>query len=307
MVILTLFIVILVILLVFLLTGFYFYRVAFFPRRYNRAEVIRMEVEHGKIASFDQFNAWPHAEISIQSPYGYTLKGFYFPLEGSKKTIIFNHGITITLFGSAKYMPVFRERGYNLLVYDNRRHGESGGTFSSFGFFEKYDLKAVVDWAMQQLGPGGLVGTHGESLGAAITLLHAAIDPRIAFAISDCSYADSPALFRTRMQEDYHLPAFPVVNLARLFGKTLLGFDCALSSPIRYISTVQTPILFIHGEKDTYIPCQMSQDLFNAKTTGPRRLYRVPGAGHAYAHSTNPIEYDHQVNAFLDDFVIEPA
>jgi fermentation-respiration switch protein FrsA (DUF1100 family) len=71
------------------------------------------------------------------------------------------------------------------------------------------------------------------------------------------------------------------------------------------MSTVTTPILFIHGQNDTYIPPQMSQDLFNAKTQGDRRLYLVPGAGHAYACSTDAREYERQVNAFLADFHIE--
>lgn len=296
---------------IFLLTllilpaGYYFYRIAFFPKRYTRADIIRLEVEAGKIASFDHFDAWPHSEISIQSPYGYPLKGFYFPLAGSKKTIVFSHGITITLFGSAKYMPIFRRLGYNILVYDQRRHGESGGDFCSFGFFEKFDLKSVVDWAFEKISPGGLVGTHGESLGAAITLQHAAIDPRIAFAIADCPYSDLLALFRIRLQADYHLPTFPLIPLCRLYARLLLGFDCANSSPIRGIANVKTPILFIHGENDTYIPPQMSQGLFDAKTQGVRRLYLVPGAGHAYACSADALEYERQVHAFLADIHIE--
>jgi fermentation-respiration switch protein FrsA (DUF1100 family) len=294
-----------VILLLFLAAGYYFYRIAFFPRRRSRETVMQMEIESGKIPSFDDFNTWPHTEISIQSPYGYTLKGYYFPVEGSAKTVVFSHGITITLYGSAKYMPVFRDRGYNILLYDNRSHGESGGSSCSFGYFEKFDLKVVVDWAFEQIGPGGLVGTHGESLGAAITLQHAAIDPRIAFAISDCGFSDLLALFQTRLKEDYHLPPFLILPLSRLFAIIFLGFDCALSSPVRYLSTVKTPILFIHGEKDTYIPTQMVKNLVAAKTNGPQRLYLVPGAGHAYAYSTNPIAYQNQVSAFLDDFLPE--
>lgn len=294
-----------VILSTVLAAGFYFYRVAFFPRRHSRADTIRLEIDSGKITSFDNFNIWPHTEISIRSPYGYTLKGYYFPVDGSKKTVIFSHGITITLLGSAKYMPVFRSRGYNMIVYDNRYHGESGGANCSFGYYEKHDLKAVVDWAFDKIGPGGLVGTHGESLGAAVTLQHAAVDPRIAFAIADCPFSDLRALFHARLQADYHLPGFPLLTLSRLYTRMLLGFDYHLVSPISGISSTETPVLLIHGENDSYVPTHMGEDLFATKTHGPRRLYLVPDAGHAYAYSTNPAEYDRQVNAFLDDYHIE--
>jgi len=291
----------LALLLLFFSIAFYLYRVAFFPKRYTYDETIHLEIDAGKINSFDSFNNWPHEDLTIQSPFGYTLRARYFPLEGSTKTVIFSHGITITLFGSAKYMAMFRRRGYNLFVYDNRRHGMSGGSFCSFGFFEKHDLKTMVDWVLEKTGPGSLVGTHGESLGAAITLQHAALDPRIAFAIADCPFSDLHELFKLRLKQDYHLPAFPLLDICRIYAKLLLGFDLLQSSPIRYLSSVKTPVLLIHGQEDTYILPQMSKDLYAAKTQGPRRLYLVPGAAHACAYSTSPDEYERQVNLFLDE------
>ena len=158
----------------------------------------------------------------------------------------------------------------------------------------------MVDWALSQLGPGGKVGTHGESLGAAISLHHAAIDPRISFAIADCSFSNLRELFTTRIYADYHLPAFPFVNIAGWLCSRQLGFSLEEASPISSIMQVRSPVLFIHGQEDRYIPPSMSQDLYDNKLTGVRGLYLVPGAGHADALVKDRAEYDLQVGLFLD-------
>ncbi len=80
-------------------------------------------------------------------------------------------------------------------------------------------LQILVDWAFQQLDETGIVGTHGESLGAATTLQHAAIDKRISFAIADCPFSDLTELLKYRFKEDYHLPALP-------FALTLPASSC---------------------------------------------------------------------------------
>lgn len=290
--------IIFILVLIAVFAGYYFYRVAFYPHRYKVEESYRIEVENGRFDE-QEFKSWPCEEVSIASPYGYTLYGNYFPLPGAKKTVVCSHGITYTLFGQVKYMQMFRKRGYNVLAYELRHHGRSGGPNTTFGFYEKNDLKAVVDWAFSRLGPQGKVGTQGESLGAGITLQHAAIDSRIAFAIPDCPYSDLWQLFTLRLSKDYHLPPFPLLTVADLFSQMLLGFSIHQVSPLKGIASIQAPILFVHGQKDTYIPPQMSVDMYKAKTNGLRALYLAPNAGHAQSLIENQAEYDQKVGEFL--------
>lgn len=282
-------------------TGYILYRIAFYPKRYSPFEVIKAEIDYGKLKSLDEFNSWQCVELQIDSPFGYPLSGAFYPLDGSRKTIILSHGITINRYGSVKYMALFRRLGFNILIYDNRYHGKSGGGFCSFGFFEKHDLKAVVDWVIARVGTGAFIGTHGESLGAAITLQHAAIDPRIRFAIADCGWSDLAALYRLRMHKDYHLPEFPLLQIARWYGKWLLHFDFHEASPIRTIAGVDKPVLLIHGDQDRYIPPEMSVELYNRKKSGVARLYLAKGGGHAEAYFVDPLEYERQISLFLKE------
>lgn len=59
------------------------------------------------------------------------------------------------------------------MIYDQRRHGKTGGDTTSYGYYEKFDLQAVVDWLFIEEGEDLLLGIHGESMGAATTLLYA--------------------------------------------------------------------------------------------------------------------------------------
>jgi pimeloyl-ACP methyl ester carboxylesterase len=101
------------------------------------------------------------------------------PRKNPKKAVLFFHGITWTRYGALKYEKTFREFGYGALIVDLRFHGATGGKNCSSVFHENYDARAWVDWLETELGENATIGTHGESLGAAVALQHAAIDDRV--------------------------------------------------------------------------------------------------------------------------------
>ncbi len=295
-----------VVILLFLLTGFHFARIVIYPKVTPSEEVLRKEIESGRLVEAE-YTPWAREEVRIRSPFGYDLFAIYHPLGGAQRTVVLTHGITWGLAGMIPYAALFRKRGFNVLLYDIRHHGRSGGGNTSYGYYEKQDLKTVVDWVFSRLEPGGIVGTLGLSLGAATTLQHVVIDPRITFAVSDCSFSNLTELMKTRMRADYHLPPFPLLNLTNIFVKLVAGWAFEQASPIRTIGQVETPIFFIHGQQDDYIPPQMSVDLYKAKTRGLRKLYLAPNAGHALSLATNPIEYDQQLEEFLQAVGVIPV
>jgi len=239
-------------------------------------------------------------EVWIPSLYGYQLHGIYLPLEGSHKTVVITHGIETTLFASVKYVELFRSLGFNVLIYDLRHHGSSGGKNTTFGYYEKYDLRAIVDWAFMRTGPGGLVGTMGESLGGAIAMQHAAIDTRPAFCIAASSFADFRQMLIYRFKYEFKLPVFPFLQLANFMTTIISGMSFESVSPLRDIQEISLPVLLIHGAEDRYVPAQMSKDLFEAKKKGIRSIYLAQNAGHADSFTNNKEEYTQQVRSFLE-------
>lgn len=286
-----------ILLIIFIASGFYLSAIVIYPRTRTRENTLQTECEKGNMNKED-FERLPKDEVRIRSQYGYDLHGFYFPRDNSKKTVIFCHGITYTLYGSVKYMKMFLKQGYNVLIYDHRNHGESGGSNTTFGYYEKYDLKTCTDWVFEKCGIDCIVGVHGESMGAAIALQNIAIDPRVSFCIADCSFSDLAKLLKYRLKLEFRLSAFPAFQITGFFVRLRTGMKLTDISPIREIAQVETPIFFIHGEEDMYIPTQMSIDMYNRKK-GIRKLYIAPDARHAEAVSKNAEEYDRLVEEFL--------
>jgi fermentation-respiration switch protein FrsA (DUF1100 family) len=290
--------IILLILVFFAAAGIYF------ALRILKPNVQSAELSYQKKILTDRsineyYQALVKQEVWIPSPYGYKLHGIYLSLEGSHKTVVITHGIETTLFASVKYVELFRSSGFNVLLYDLRNHGSSGGKNTTFGYYEKYDLRAVVEWAFMRTGPGGLVGTMGESLGGAISIQHAAIDSRVAFCIAASSFSDFKQLLIYRFKFEFKLPVFPFLQLANFMTAMLSGMSFDAVSPLRDIVEISLPVMLIHGADDRYIPVQMSKDLYEAKKKGIRSIYLAQNAGHADSFTVNREEYTQQVRSFL--------
>lgn len=285
-------------LLILLFSGLFFALKVIYPRVIPIEKTYQLELEKNRFTE-QEYLQWPREDIFLESPFGYSIACSFFPVAGSDKTVVISHGITYSRYGMVKYMPLFREHNFNILLYDLRNHGLSGGRNTTFGFFEKFDLRVVVDWAFERTTPDGVVGTMGESLGAATTLQHTPLDNRLAFAIADCAYSDLADLLAYRLKCDYHLPRFPLLNIANFLCMILAGLDFKKVSPIHSTKEVSIPIFWIHGQNDDYIPLQMSRDMYTAKTNGPKKFFLAPNAAHAESLIQNQVEYTRQIHEFL--------
>ncbi len=294
--------IIIIILAILLCIGYYFSKFSLYPVTKDYDETYETEVSTGY---FDDhyYKNLEKQEVYTDSDYGYKLHGIWFPNKDSKKTIIICHGYTYTLYGSIKYMDMFYKRGFNVLVYDHRYHGKSGGDYCSMGYYEKVDLKKWVTWVENKVGKDSIIGTHGESMGAATVLMHAAIDDRLSFAIADCPFESVYEQFKYRLKVEYKLPAFPFLNFANLVTRIKIKTFYKDISPIKNIENIEIPILFIHGDSDEFIPYSHTQHLYDSKK-GPKQLYFAKGADHAKSYFVDKDEYKKVVYKFLDSIEV---
>ena len=202
-------------------------------------------------------------------------------------------------FGSTKYVPAFRALGFNCILYDHRNHGESDKAPTSMGYYEARDLAAVCDYARSRFGENCVLGTHGESMGGAIVMLHTALDDRLAFCVEDCGYADLWQQLAYNVKKNCHLPAFPFLYAASGMAALRGGVRFSRVKPVEAVRHAEKlPMLFIHGAEDDFVPTQMVHEVYAAKP-GIKRLRIFPKAKHAESCNLYPQEYAQELEAFL--------
>lgn len=245
-------------------------------------------------------------KVRVNSRFGYVLEGIFIPNPTpTNKTIVFLHGIAATQNMGLHYEDMYLNNGYNLLIYDARGHGISGGPCTSWGYYEKYDLDQWIDWLLAR-NPQSIIGVHGVSMGAATALMHAALNEpskRVKFYIADSAYSDLTELIIQKLigltQPDYSFWIHIFVRYASLAAYFQSKFLYEDISPIKDITKVTTPILYLHGEADTLVPVEMSRHLYEM-TKGYRELHIFTGIKHGRAVIEKKSEYQDTVEKFLN-------
>jgi len=289
--------------IVFLSTiGIYFSNRLMYMRKKKDDFIVERETKAGRFHP-GKFENLPKKEVLIPSPFGYDLKTVIVEPYPSNRYMIIAHGVTENKVNSVKYMNLFLERGFNAVIYDHRRHGESGGKTTSFGHYEKFDLKAVVDWLKKTKGPDIQIGIHGESMGAATLLLYAGmLEDGADFYIADCPFSDFKELLAYQIKSGMKLPASLILPLGDLFLRLRQKYSIKNVSPISVIDNIKKPILFIHSQKDDFILPSMSQELFERKK-GPKKLYIASNGVHAQSFNENREDYENVIDEFLNEYV----
>ena len=259
-----------------------------------------------KAQRFDEswYNNCRKDELSIDSPNGYPIKGVFLQPLNTTNTIIICHGVTENKINSVKYARMFERLGFNSFVFDHRRHGDSGGKTTSYGYYEKFDLSAVVKAVRTIVGEDALIGIHGESMGAATMLLYAGlIEDSANFYISDCGFSDFEKLLSQIVKKETLLrPKLPV-RVADLFLRLRDGYSIRSVTPKQAVTKIKSPVLFIHSLEDDFILPEMTEEMYEAKEE-PKMLKLFSIGAHAQSFNQNSHEYEQTIREFLDQYVL---
>lgn len=249
-----------------------------------------------------QARAYPYERVSTTSFDGLTLRGKYYELQKDGPIEILFHGYE----GSSERdlcggMQRCFALGRNALLVDHRGHGDSDGHVTSFGILERKDCLAWIDFVIQRFGKDVKIMIGGVSLGAATVLMAAGeqLPKNVVCALGDCSYSSPKEIIR-KVVKDMRLPpalVYPFIKLgAKLFGK----FNLEETSPVQAMQTCKIPVIILHGDADTLVPCDMAERIFNACPT-KKKLVMINGAGHGLAYPKDEQAYVQAVQDFQDD------
>ena len=163
-----------------------------------------------------------------------------------------------------------RDLGYNILMPDLHAHGKSEGEEIQMGWKDRFD---VIRWTevAEELFRDSLaesrVVVHGVSMGAATTMCVSGeeLPEYVTAFVEDCGYTSVWDEFRGELRAQFSLPPFPLLYTASALCKLKYGWSFGEAAPIKQVAKCHRPMLFIHGDADTYVPFAMLQPLYDAK------------------------------------------
>ena len=288
--------------LLILILGYIAYRGMICIRIKDEAEVEAETIDQGK-AKAEHF-ALPWIQAEVESPRSYRIA--VHALRGEEPRVaVFHHGVSSSWASMLGYMSFFMDLGWSVVALDARGHGSSGDCRPSYGFYEKEDLGAVVDWALSAFPHSGGIVVLGESMGAATVLQYAPLDSRVDAFIADCPFSSATAELDHQFRRSF-VPALlrPLaIRAADLFCKRREGFSLFDANPEAAVLESEAPMLFVHGLADAYVPWRMSVAMVErrrrALPDAITELRLVPEARHARSISVDPAGYAASLNSFL--------
>jgi pimeloyl-ACP methyl ester carboxylesterase len=241
------------------------------------------------------------ARWSVQTEDGLTLRGWYVradPPENNRSLVILLHGLWMNWDEVSGPASGLRARGYDVLVFDLRGHGESDPDRETMGRRERRDVRAALRWAIEKGYTPEQIAWVGFSLGGSTLLMEAAENPEIRRAVIDSPFGDLPAVLSTQLSKHSGLPAAfnPGILAAAQWAFGVRTDDLV---PIRSARRWgDRPLLILHGTADATVSVEQSEAI--AQVVGPAcTCVIVPGVDHVKAYQSNPQAYVDRIDHFL--------
>ena len=219
------------------------------------------------------------------------LRGWWSPGEPDAPVIIFVHGLNRSRLELLERAGAASARGFGVLLFDLRNHGESDRAYTTLGIHETRDVCAASQ-LVRMKAPARPQLLWGVSMGASTALLALRDCGGFAAVVSDSSFLSLRDTVAHHLKLYFHIPRFPVANLIVFITGLRMHMDPDdgdVESALKHSGNV--PILFIAGGADRRMPPDVARKLFDAAGSPLKRMVVIPGAGHGEAFSVARKEY----------------
>ena len=229
----------------------------------------------------------------------------YVVTQNSNKWAIVVHGYG----GSGKLMSdkskYFYDMGYNVLIPDLRGHGKSEGDYIGMGWKDRLDIISWINFIIKE-NPNAEIVLHGTSMGAATVLMTSGenLPSNVKAIVADCAYTSAWDEFSYQLETYLKVPSYYILNVTNMVTKLKAGYSLKEASALESVKKATVPILFIHGDKDKFVPYSMMDKLYDA-TSSPKEKLTIEGGEHANSDLVSPFLYWLTVEDFLNQYVTQ--
>ena len=257
------------------------------------AELIKKGVEQGQKLQFQR--------IFIEAKDGITLAGKYYHVKEHAPLILFFHGYRSGSLRDGNGILLYAQKmGYNALLVDQRGHGKSGGKTITFGIKERYDCLDWIQYANRRFGEDNEIILAGISMGAATVLMAAdlGLPANVKGILADCPYSTPKEILQEVMKQ-MRFPVTATYQVVKLGARIFGGFDIEEHSPVEAMRNCRIPVLFIHGDADYFVPCDMGRKCYEA-CSAEKKLVLVKEAAHGMSYCVDSELYEKEITEFLE-------
>lgn len=229
------------------------------------------------------------------------LKGWFIDADGEPRgTILVLHGIANCKEAMLPLADKLRRHSFQVVLIDLRAHGESEGEYCTYGFWEKQDIRTLIDTLSRRYETLTPLGVYGNSLGAAIAVQALAVEPRLT-----CGWIESPFATLREITSDY-LTRKIILRWRGLSDGALAkagriaDFEIDQVSPENSAQLVHQPVVVVHGRKDRHIAIEYGERVFRNLRSAAKEFYEIPAGDHFNLSTAGGKEYEERMLSFFD-------
>ena len=145
---------------------------------------------------------------------------------------------------------------------------------------------------------------HGISMGGATTMCVSG-EPQQPFVkcfVEDCGYTSVWDEFAGELKKQFGMPEFPLLYVASMMTDWRYGWNFNEAAAREQVERCNLPMLFIHGDKDDFVPSWMG-DSVHAHKAGDKVLWKTKGVEHAESYLKFPRQYTETVRTFTNKYM----
>lgn len=280
-----------------------------FKTAFMRSDVRLISFEVGPLAkykdvfknSFEYLDTLKSERVYVTSFDGLRLAGSYYNNNNSNTTILLFHGYRSDgRFDFSCAVRFYIELGLNVLIVDQRCNGESEGKLITFGIKERKDVTSWIDFINKKYAPKNIF-LSGVSMGATTVMMAANLElpDNVRGIIADCGFTAAPDIIKKVAKQAFKINATPILPVLNFMCKIFGHFSLYETTTTKTLAESDIPIFFIHGKKDGFVPCEMTEQSY-AAARAEKHICLVEGADHGISFLVDTDSITDSITKFVN-------